>query len=251
MNKLDQFIAWLLAWVNRAIYVWGGQGETITSTAQIYRMETSKVNALRAIALWIKRGRNAVCFDCSGIIVKWLLSVGLIKYDTTADGLLHMCERITKSQLKRGDWVFRVRDGKAYHVGVVVDTDLNVVESMGRDDGVVKRGLDQHSITGYWNTFGRPRMFQAEIEYVAPAVQATECPYIDPTKTYADNEYFEGNDAKWFKWQLNRIGYKFDLALQVGPETWKIIHYEQDQAGLGAGAAGPKTRNWLKSRPNK
>src|SRR5659263_694924 len=90
MNKLDQFLAWLLSWVNRAIYVWGGQGETITSTAQIYRMETSNVNALRAIALWIKRGRNAVCFDCSGLLVKWLLGIGLIKYDTTADGLLHL-----------------------------------------------------------------------------------------------------------------------------------------------------------------
>ena len=245
MNKLDQFIIWLLSWVNRAIYVWGGQGETITTTKQIYRMETSNVNALRAIALWIKRGRNAIAFDCSGILVKWLIATGLIKYDTTADGLLHMCEIITKARLKRGDWVFRVRDGKAYHIGVVVDADLNVVEAMGRDEGVVKRGLDQHPKSGYWTTFGRPSIFKDLIELQAA------CHYVEPTKTYADNEYFEGNDAKWFKWQLIRIGYKFDLALQVGPETWKIIHYEQNQAGLGAGAAGPKTRNWLKTRPSK
>ena len=153
---LDKFISYLLAWVNRAIYVWGGQGETITSTAQIYRMETSKINALRAIALWVKRGRNAVCFDCSGIIVKWLLSKQLIKSDTTADGLFHMCTKINKSDLKRGDWVFRMRDGKAYHVGVVVDAQLNVVEAMGRDDGVVKRGIDDHKISGYWTDYGRP-----------------------------------------------------------------------------------------------
>lgn len=246
MNKLDQFIIWLLSWVNRAIYVWGGQGETITSTAQIYRMETSNVNALRAIALWIKRGRSAVCFDCSGLLVKMLLAMGLIKYDTTAEGLLHTCEIITKSQLKRGDWVFRVRDGKAYHIGVVVDTALNVVESMGRDDGVVKRGLDQHSIAGYWTTFGRPLIFKTEIEYVAPVA---ECPYNEPTSSYTHGEYFEGNDAKWFKWNLNRIGYKFDLALQVGPSTWEALDYEIKQSGQTV--ANDKFRTYLKSVPSR
>lgn len=168
MNKLDQFIAWLLSWVNLAIYVWGGQGETITSTKQINRMETSKFNVLRVIVLWIRRGRKAVCFDCSGLLVAKLLSIGLITYDTTANGLMSRCERITKAQLKRGDWVFRVRDGKAYHIGVVVDNNLNVVEAMGRDDGVVKRGIDQHSVKGYWTTFGRPTMLKTEIEYVPP-----------------------------------------------------------------------------------
>ena len=162
---LDKFISYLLAWVNHAIYVWGGQGETITSTAQIYRMETSKINALRAIALWVKRGRNAVCFDCSGLLVSWLLSAGLIKYDTTANGLLSRCWRINREQLRRGDWVFRVKDGKAYHVGVVVDSQLNVVESKGRDDGVVKRPPD--ATPGYWNVFGRPEMFKTEIEFSA------------------------------------------------------------------------------------
>lgn len=163
MTKLDQFLAWILAWVNRAIYVWGGQGETITSATQIYRMETSNYNALRAIALWIKRGRNAICFDCSGLLVAKLLSMGLLSYDTTANGLLSRCERITRSQLKRGDWVFRVYYGRAHHVGVVVDNELHVVESMGRDAGVVNRGIDA-SGTGYWNVYGRPSFFKAEIE---------------------------------------------------------------------------------------
>jgi len=238
MNKLDQFLAWLLAWVNRAIYVWGGQGEIITSTAQIYRMETSNVNALRAIALWIKRGRNAVCFDCSGILVMWLLSVGLIKYDTTANGLLSMCERITKAQLKRGDWVFRVRDGKAYHIGVVVDAELNVVEAMGRDDGVVKRGIDQHSITDYWTDFGRPLIFKEEIEYVAPV----DCPYTEPTVTAKNGVTFRGNDAFWYQWHLNRAGYGLELDGVAGPKTWIAINDAQEKGDIGAGNAGPLTR---------
>jgi hypothetical protein len=244
MNKLDQFIIWLLSWVNRAIYVWGGQGETITSTAQIYRMETSKFNAFRAIALWIKRGRNAVCFDCSGLLVKWLLGVQLIQYDTTADGLSHMCLKINKSDLKRGDWVFRMHNGKAYHIGVVVDADLNVVESMGRDDGVVKRGLDQHSIVGYWTDFGRPLIFKTEIEYVAPE---DNCPYAEPKVTYKDGVTFKGDDAGWYQWQLNKRGYGLVVDKIAGAKTWVAINSMQSKTGVGVGNAGPRTRNVIRT----
>jgi len=261
MNKLDQFIAWLLSWVNIAIYVWGGQGQTVTSEQQIRNMETSNYNALRAIALWIKRGRNAICFDCSGLLVKWLLSVGLIEYDTTADGLLHMCESITKSQLKRGDWVFRVRDGKAYHIGVVVDSELNTVESMGRDDGVVKRGLNQHSIAGYWNAFGRPQIFKAEIEHVDTVVlpiasaPSTACPYAEPTDIYTQKSVFSKNDALWFQWQLNRIGYKLVVDGIAGTKTKAAIWYEVGQGHktgkITNDAAGEQLRTYLKSVPSK
>lgn len=171
MNKLDQFIVWIMSWIGLAIYVWGGQGETITSARQIYHMETSNVNALRAIVLWIKRGRNTVCFDCSGLLVSMLLKLKLIEYDTTADGLWHMCSKITRAQLMRGDWVFRVSNGKAYHIGVVVKIEngqIYIVEAMGRDDGVVMRLIDNHSVSGYWTDFGRPTIFKKEIEAAEP-----------------------------------------------------------------------------------
>ena len=250
MNKLDQFIAYLLSWVNRAIYVWGGQGETITSTAQIYRMETSKVNALRAIALWVRRGRNAVCFDCSGLLVSWLLSSGLIKYDTTANGLLSRCWRINRGQLRRGDWVFRVKDGKAYHVGVIVDAELNVVESKGRDDGVVKRPLD--ATAGYWNVFGRPEMFKTEIENDGPK-------YSEPTATHPYRSRFTGNDAGWFETELHRIGYAWEtMGCEndkpdeiAGSKVWDILDYEMDQSGCPRGSAGKSIREYLKALPNR
>lgn len=52
--------------------------------------------------------------------------------------------------------------GKAYHVGVVVDAEKNVIEAKGRDYGVVKRPLNAEA--GYWNAFGRPGFLKAEIE---------------------------------------------------------------------------------------
>jgi len=221
MNKLDQFIAWLLSWVNRAIYVWGGQGETITSATQIYRMETSNFNALRAIALWIKRGRNAVCFDCSGLLVAKLISMGLLTYDTTANGLLSRCERILKSQLKRGDWVFRVRDGRAHHIGVVVeviDGIAYVVESMGRDVGVVKRSINA-SGTGYWNVYGRPTVFKADIEAVT----------VSPTPTI---------DKALFAVKLDQ-----DMYVRSGPGTsYSILEVAKDGIVLGIAEVSSDSR---------
>lgn len=261
MNKLDQFIAWLLSWVNIAIYVWGGQGQTITTEQQIRSMETSPSNANRAIKLWTKRGRRSVCFDCSGLLVKMLLTLGLISYDHTADDLMHKCTMITKSQLKRGDWVFRIKNGEAYHIGVVVDAELNVVESMGRDDGVVKRGINEHSIAGYWNAFGRPIMFKAEIEHVdtvtlpVASAPAVSCPYFEPSAIYTPRNFFHGNDAYWYQWQLNRIGYSLVLDGQAGSKTWEVICYEIDQghkAGkMTADGAGEQLRIYLKSVPSK
>lgn len=167
---LEKFIQMILKWVDLAIYVWGGQGHRITSEAQIRNMETSTDNANRAITLWKKRGRDCIAFDCSGLGIAQLLTLGLVKGDMTANGMLGLCKRIQRAELKRGDWVFRLytsgeKKGRAYHIGYVVDIKDGVpivVEAMGRDDGVVKGGLNA-SGTGYWTAYGRPQMFEAEI----------------------------------------------------------------------------------------
>ena len=63
---------------------------------------------------------------------------------------------------KKGCFVFRKNiKGRAYHIGYVVDDELNVVESKGRDDGVVKRPIN--ASIGYWNAFGIPSFFAEEI----------------------------------------------------------------------------------------
>jgi len=174
MATLNDFINYLEEQVkNHSIYVWGAQGQTKSAITEewIRSRETSKANANRAIAFWKKQiaagyGDVLRAFDCSGLAMYFLQNVHKIyKNDNSSNGQMKdYCTSITKSQLKRGDWVFRVyTSGRAYHVGYVVDDALNVIEAKGRDDGVVKRSLNA-SGTSYWNAFGRPKIFANEID---------------------------------------------------------------------------------------
>lgn len=175
MGVLQEFLSYLEEQKkNGSIYVWGAQGQGVETISEswIRRMETSRNNADRAIALWKKRkaeGKAALrAFDCSGLIVYFFQNLkGVLKSDTNAHGLKGMCGQISQAQLLPGDFVFRVytsgtNKGKAYHVGVVVDAQKSVIEAKGRDDGVLKRPLNAEA--GYWNAFGRPGFLKAEIE---------------------------------------------------------------------------------------
>lgn len=170
-SLLKSFIAYLLAQeANHSIYVWGGQGQdaSVISNAWIQKMETDPTNASRAIAFWEKQkaagyGVRLRAFDCSGLGVYWLLAKGLIDGDKTADGLRRLCEKVNVP--KAGDFVFRVKNGSAYHIGYVVDDTLDVVEAKGRDDGVCRtRDLAQN--TGYWDECRRPPFWGSD--YTAP-----------------------------------------------------------------------------------
>ena len=156
-GKVAQFIAWLKERVGD-IYVWGAQGETNITEAWIRKKETSTANANRAIALWKKRvaeGRSPLAaWDCSGLIVAWLLAEGLIPGDLSSRGLWRLCTAIKKAQLKPGDLVFRRNAlGVIHHVGVYIGSN-KVIEAKGRDDGVVMRQIDA-SGSGYWTDYGR------------------------------------------------------------------------------------------------
>lgn len=171
MSNLDQFIKYLETQVkNHSIYVFGAQGEGYGTISEswIRKMETTPRNADRAIAYWHKQvaagyGKVLRAFDCSGLGMCELCA--LFGYpDMTADDMFNkLCTKITKAQLKRGDWVFKRNSvGKVTHIGYIVDEKLNVIESKGRDDGVVKRSLDK----GNWNLYGRPTCFNEEITNV-------------------------------------------------------------------------------------
>ena len=169
MKILDSFIAYLEEQVaNHSIYVWGAQGQKgqqITET-WIRGRETSDTNAARAIAFWKKQvaagyGDVLRAFDCSGLGMYWLQNVtGLWGSDRNANGMKGTCTIISKSECRRGDWVFHLDGtGKATHIGYIVDAALNVIECQGRDAGVVKRPFSK----GKWVAFGRPKVFEAEI----------------------------------------------------------------------------------------
>lgn len=155
-GKAARFIAWLKGKVGD-IYVWGGQGETDITEAWIRRRETSTANANKVIKLWKKRvaeGRSVAAYDCSGLITAWLLSEGLIPGDLSSRGLWRLCTAIKKAQLEPGDLVFRRNAlGVIHHVGVYVGNG-EVIEAKGRDDGVVRRGVNA-SGSGYWTDYGR------------------------------------------------------------------------------------------------
>jgi len=177
MDKgLNSFITYLRTQLtNHSIYVWGAQGQdhTVLTEAWIRAHETSGNNADRAISFWKKQVKNGYgnvlrAFDCSGLGMYFIQNLaGISKHDMSSNSMLGQCERLSRSQMMRGDWVFRTYTsgsdkGKAYHIGYVVDDALNVIEDRGRDYGVVQSHIDY--FPSYWNTFGRPRYFAEEIE---------------------------------------------------------------------------------------
>ena len=188
---LDKFIEYLHEQeANGSIYVWGGQGQTgdqITE-AWIRSRETSTTNANRAITFWkaqkAKGYTNLRAFDCSGLGMYFLQNLhSIYQTDMTSATMRSKCTKISRSELKKGDWVFRLDSkGNTYHIGFVVDDNLNVIEAMGRDVGVVKRHIDA-SGANYWNAFGRPECFAAEIEGNAPAPSPAPAPTPTPAPT--------------------------------------------------------------------
>lgn len=143
-----------------AIYVWGGQGESLSALADpegwIRKKETGTKNAERAIALFRERKAEGVCpilcYDCSGLIVSFLLQSGIVTGDRTAQGLMDMCETKLDSPEQPGDLVARwsSSQNKVTHIGVYMGQG-RVIEAKGRDVGVVETTLS----SGGWNRAAR------------------------------------------------------------------------------------------------
>lgn len=140
---------------NNSIYVWGGQGEK-TEEFTINKLEcfensnhTNVKRILKHIAEIYPDTNKSRAFDCSGLVTYHLMKLGLITYDTTANGLYKWCKPITKKELKRGDLVFKVTDGKAVHVAIYKGDGI-LIESAGRDEGVKNTEL-----TSKFNKYGR------------------------------------------------------------------------------------------------
>lgn len=195
MRSIEKFIAWLTAQL-KSIYVWGAQGEYNLTDEQIRRMETNSTNADRAIALKRKRQAEGMkdirAFDCSGLVVCYLLENGYIKSDSTAAGLYEKCKKLTKADLKAGDFVFRYNGTKIHHVGVYIDDEM-VIHSKGRDAGVVKEHID-YSGESYWNRYGRFEPLQEGETEMAKVI----------TKT---SPLTRGDDIKKLQTALNALGY--------------------------------------------
>lgn len=174
MSKLTDYISLLWSQVGKGIYVYGGNGEDLTAMTEKQRdaymdrrevktlnsktkavKYTKEQNIARCKALFEKRvkaGVNPVlAFDCSGLQYWAGKQVGVIPKDISANGIYAKCEKIKKSEVKKGDYCFTHNGTKATHVGMYVGDDV-IIECQGRDVGVVTNKLSK---TTTFNAFGR------------------------------------------------------------------------------------------------
>lgn len=159
MAKIDKAIKYVNDQVAaHSIYVWGGQGEKVaTLTARkLAAMENSPDNAARVEKFIYEHQLDftdeSKCFDCSGLICKALEAAGIVPkgFDTTADGLYRKAVKVKLQDAVPGDLVFRIINGKATHVGMIV-SDSMIGEARGRNYGVcytLRKG-------GSWDKAGR------------------------------------------------------------------------------------------------
>lgn len=198
ISLIAQFIELLRIQVNKGIYVWGGNGHLLTGMADprgwIRKHETSTANANRAIALYDERVMDGVteirAFDCSGLIYWALNKLGLQTSDINSRGLYARCRTLSKADLKAGDLTFRHNGSKIFHVGVYTG-DGNVIECIGRDDGVIEHGIDAMG-TGYWTHYGR-------LDILGGVDMATIIQHTSPM--------MQGDTIKALQKALNGLGY--------------------------------------------
>lgn len=238
---LQEFINYLEEQVaNHSIYIWGAQGQSYPTVCEAWITKkesgTNRTNALKTYRAAVNSGYKTKlrAFDCSGLGVYFLYNLKkLIPCDKTANGLKGLCTKINKRDLRKGDWVFKTySSGRAYHIGYVVDDQLNVIEAQGRAYGVVKRPLSK----GGWNTFGRPNIFKAEIE--SPAEKWSCSRNLKRT-----DPLMSGDDVFELKQALLRLGYlKAATKKTFGDDTDRAVKAFQKAKGLAVdGIAGKRT----------
>lgn len=205
MSQQAAFIEQLRSQVGNAIYVWGGNGEIVSSMADaegwIKRHETSAQNGNRAVALFrkLKEAKKPVirAFDCSGLIYWSLKQIGLLASDVNSRGLYQKCVPIDKKDCKPGDLVFRHNGTKISHVGAYIG-DGQTIECIGRDSGVVVTKLS----ASYWNRAGRFKGFAD-----ADAVDE-EYDEIETLRTLSvQTPYLRGDDVRALQKRLLALGY--------------------------------------------
>ena len=197
MSRRTDFISWLKSHIGD-MYVWGADGEMITGMDSpeqwVHKKETSVANANRAIEFMKAAAKNPLyAFDCSGLIVAFLLERGYIESDMSSRGLYRICEPIDREDLEAGDLVFRHNGERIHHVGVFVGDNM-VIESKGRDDGVVFRDINA-SGKSYWNRYGRLSFITDEEVPDSPIVVTMTDPMM------------RGAEIKVLQTALNSLGY--------------------------------------------
>ena len=239
---LNEFISYLEEQVkNHSIYIWGAQGQGYPTVNEewIKKKEsgTHQKNALKTYRAAVAAGyeKKLRAFDCSGLGVYFLYNLKkILPYDKNAHGLMCMCTMIQKNHVKRGDFVFKrytTGDKRAYHIGYVVDDQLNVIEAQGRAYGVVKRKFS----AGGWNAYGRPVFFASEIDSLQE--KAEHASFNRVLKKGC-----KGDDVELLQHLLIENGDSLTLDGDFGSKTQAAVKDFQRRKGLKVdGIAGKNT----------
>lgn len=151
--KVSEFTKYIRSKVGCA-YLWGGQGESLFSLLRKLAKQNGQSDAKteQTIAYMKSKGiKDMEVFDCSGLSVTYLLSVGAISYDMTADGIYDKCKKIKKEESREGDMVFLLNASEnATHIGYLVDK-KTVVHALNQSRGVIEEDVSKRK----W-VFGRP-----------------------------------------------------------------------------------------------
>lgn len=190
---LGEFIEYLIEQIGQP-YLWGGQHTKLTPENYeeiIHKREDGRgkyadgtTYADASIAYCKKlfdSGETVLyAYDCSGLGMYWLSNLNHIYHDMTADGMMHKCVDVTTAgQPKKGWWVFRVSNGRATHIGYMVN-DTELIEAKGRKFGVVKTKWKKSD----WSQWGIPKCFYDEI--VSPEPEPQPKPPTPETKQFVE-----------------------------------------------------------------
>lgn len=151
--KTSEFITYIKSKVGSA-YLWGGQGETVHELIRKLAKQKGQSDAStdKMLTYLTAHGcKDVEFYDCSGLAVAYLLSVGAISGDMTADGIYRKCSKISASEARPGDMTFLLNgSGKAHHIGYIVE-DATVVHALNQTRGVITESLSNRK----W-VYGRP-----------------------------------------------------------------------------------------------
>lgn len=219
--EIDKFLAYAASRVG-CLYVSGAQGQSM-SPELIRKLEKNDSNYKRAIAHYnkhVKSGETLIGYDCSGLIIAYLLGNKLAERDLTANGIFYtICDPVSKDELRGGDLVFKkyLTGSRIYHAGVYMG-DGTAVHAKGRDYGVVREALSK---TG-WNRFGRLKVFAGG---KSAAVFSRVLKKTSP--------YMRGDDIREAQEALLGHGHDPNGADGVfGPKTERAVLSFQKAAGL-------------------
>lgn len=212
MTLVQQFLSYLGEHIGDA-YVWGARGQCLDDLnipKFVKNSETSTENYERAMRFIAKSTKKPLyAFDCSGLICGFLMAKGL-SGRVNSRTMYAESTRIHRDELQPGDLVFRYRDKDKsgggtykyiYHVGVYVGND-KVIESKGRDDGVVLRGINA-SGPAYWNEYGRWDIISGAAKEDEPEQAVPAAPKI----IELTSPMMRGDDIKALQTALNALGY--------------------------------------------